>query len=415
MPSPFPSPSALVIGGGVVGFACALALQSRGVRTALFDDGRADLAPSWGNAGHIAVEQVEPLASLATLCSAPRRLHAFGGPLDVRQPLRQLPWFARYARACLPARFAAGRDALRGLLADALPAWRRLAKAIDAPDLLRERGHWLCWESLASAARGRKAWAAADLGSATVSDLPSAEAAQLQSALAVTLGGAIAFAGTAQVADLGLLAQRLASAFERAGGTRRTAAVRALARDGRRVRALTDAGDAIDADRIVVCAGVHSRLLLAALGLRAPLIAERGYHLQWRSHAWPAWPPVVFEDRSMILTRFDGGLRAAGFVEYADPEAPADPSKWRRLAAHVAQLGLPVRGEPTVWTGPRPTLPDYLPAIGRSDRFDNLFYAFGHQHLGLTLAAVSGELVAGLCAGEPAAIDLAPFDLRRFG
>lgn len=117
----------------------------------------------------------------------------------------------------------------------------------------------------------------------------------------------------------------------------------------------------------------------------------------------------------MIVTRFAGGLRAASFVEFAARAAPPDPSKWARLRAHVAELGLPfdLPGEP--WMGARPTLPDYLPAIGRSARARNLLYAFGHQHLGLTLAAITGELVGALAAGQPTAIDLTPFDPARFG
>jgi D-amino-acid dehydrogenase len=123
---------------------------------------------------------------------------------------------------------------------------------------------------------------------------------------------------------------------------------------------------------------------------------------------------VVFEDRSMILTRFAGGLRAASFVEYAGVDTPPDPRKWARLREHVEQLGILVHGEPAPWFGARPTLPDYLPALGRSGRFDNLAYAFGHQHLGLTLAAISGELLADLCAGRSGAVASAAFDLERF-
>ncbi|MFZ2237879.1 MAG: FAD-dependent oxidoreductase, partial [Dokdonella sp.] len=74
-----------------------------------------------------------------------------------------------------------------------------------------------------------------------------------------------------------------------------------------------------------------------------------------------------------------------------------------------------VRGEPTRWFGARPTLPDYLPAIGRCRAVDNVLYAFGHQHLGLTLAAITGELIAQLAAGEATDVALAPFDLARFG
>lgn len=412
---PAPSSTALVIGGGVVGRACSLALQRGGWSTTLVDpDFAADAAgmpPSWGNAGHIATEQVEPLASLAALRSAPGRWWGRGGALDFRQPWRHAGWIASYLRACAPSRFEAGRSALRGLLAESLPAWQRLVQALDAPELLQEQGHWVCWESEPSARRGRAAWREADTGTASCTDLPDAQVAALQARLAVPLAGGIAFENTAQIADLPMLALRLASAFEQAGGTPHRARVQALRREGRRVHAVTEAGERLEADLILVCAGVRSRSLMASLGQHAPLIAERGYHLQWAAHDWPALPPVVFEDRSLIVTRFAGGLRAASFVEYAGVDTPADPRKWARLQSHVAELGLPVRGEPRPWFGARPTLPDYLPALGRSARFDNLAYAFGHQHLGLTLAAVSAELIAELCAGNAGA--LAPFDLDR--
>lgn len=408
------SASALIVGGGVVGRACALALQRDGWQVALLDPDAGGVASSWGNAGHIATEQVQPLASLATLRSAPRRWHAFGGPLDLREPLHRLPWVMRYLRACVPSRFDAGRTALRGLLADALPAWRRLAQSINAPELLQEQGHWVCWESASGARRGEAAWRGADIGTTTLSALGDARRATLQSHLAAPIAGGIAFDGTAQIADLPALAQRLGAAFAQAGGIQRSLRVQSLRREGRRVHAIADDGTRLDADLVLVCAGVRSGALMDALGVRAPLVAERGYHLHWAAHDWPALPPVVFEDRSMILTRFAGGLRAAGFVEYAGIDTPPDLRKWARLREHVEQLGIPVRGEPVPWFGARPTLPDYLPALGRSECFDNLAYAFGHQHLGLTLAAISGELLADLCAGRPGAVASAAFDLGRF-
>ena len=116
----------------------------------------------------------------------------------------------------------------------------------------------------------------------------------------------------------------------------------------------------------------------------------------------------------MIVTRYAGCVQAASFVEFADIDTPPDSAKWERLATHVAALGLPMRPPFTRWMGARPTLPDYLPAIGRSTRAANLLYAFGHQHLGLTLAAITGESVAALAEGRAGAIDLAPFGLHRF-
>ena len=117
----------------------------------------------------------------------------------------------------------------------------------------------------------------------------------------------------------------------------------------------------------------------------------------------------------MIVTRYADSVQASSFVEFGDPDTPPDPRKWERLESHVATLGLAMTGPFTRWMGARPTLPDYLPAIGRSTHAPNLLYAFGHQHLGLTLAAATGELVAALADECPLPIDITPFSLDRFG
>jgi len=116
----------------------------------------------------------------------------------------------------------------------------------------------------------------------------------------------------------------------------------------------------------------------------------------------------------MIVTRYRHCVQVASFVEIGDPDAPADPAKWARLERHIAELGLPMRGPFDRWMGARPTFPDYLPAIGRSGSADNLVYAFGHQHLGLTLAPITGEIVGALVAREALPLDITAFDLDRF-
>jgi glycine/D-amino acid oxidase-like deaminating enzyme len=114
----------------------------------------------------------------------------------------------------------------------------------------------------------------------------------------------------------------------------------------------------------------------------------------------------------MIVTRFGDRLRASSFVEFGREDSAPDKRKWARLKRHCAELGLPMRGPLREWMGARPTLPDYLPAIGTGE--GGLVYAFGHQHLGLTLAALTSELVADLVTGRKSAIDLGPFNLGRF-
>jgi D-amino-acid dehydrogenase len=115
-----------------------------------------------------------------------------------------------------------------------------------------------------------------------------------------------------------------------------------------------------------------------------------------------------------VVTRFTSGLRATSFVEFGAPDAPGDPRKWRKLERDLRALGISFSPNPARWVGPRPTLPDYLPAIGRMRAHPNVFYAFGHQHLGITLSAVTAEIVERLALDRPSVIDLAPFCVERF-
>jgi glycine/D-amino acid oxidase-like deaminating enzyme len=408
---------ALVIGGGVVGLSCAVNLQLHGIRTTVIDPATTWRGASWGNAGHLATEQAEPLASRKTLRSFPRRLFFRGGALSL--PARDLdvwlPFALRLIRSSTPARFAAGTAALLSLLRAAIPAWRHLAGTAGAEHLIAEGGHFVVWETRAGVEAGRAAWRHADTGTATFRDATAEEIAALSARMTRPIAGAIRFQGTGQILDLGELADCLNKHFALAGGSQRTAHVQRLILDGSTAAVMLDGGEVLRADVVVVAAGVASAALLQPLGYRVPIIAERGYHIQCATADWPAGlPPVVFEERSMIVTPFRSGLRAASFVEFARADTPPDPRKWARLKSHVAALGLPFREPCSEWFGARPTLPDYLPALGRSRRAANLLYAFGHQHLGLTLAALTGELIAALALREATDVDVTPFDLERF-
>ncbi|HRK65463.1 MAG TPA: FAD-binding oxidoreductase, partial [Terricaulis sp.] len=170
-----------------------------------------------------------------------------------------------------------------------------------------------------------------------------------------------------------------------------------------------------EADSVLIAAGVWSRGLMAQLGVNAPLIAERGYHVHSREHAWPEnLPTTIFEERSMVISRFTSGLRATSFLEFGDPSAAPDARKWARLETHIRDLGVRFSPRPDRWHGPRPTLPDYVPAIGRLARAPKVFYAFGHAHLGLTMCAITSEMVLALAQERAPAFDPAPYRIERF-
>lgn len=387
--------TAAVIGGGMVGTTSALALQRAGFAVTLYDPMRTASGASWGNAGHIAVEQGEPWSSWPTIRSVPSRLFSRGGAVDF--PLKEIGSWLPFSLRLIAAtrRFKTGTVALSALLARAMSAWQALAADVGAPDLLREIGHFVIWESAASAARGLAAWNATDTGGTRFRPANKDELARLATLMKRPPAGAIRFTGTGQIADPTRLATTLARAFETRGGKRVF----------ERVDSLSQLGD----DIVLVAAGARSSRLI-----RAPLIAERGYHIQTSTSAWPHdLGPLAFEDRSMIITPFESGVRAASFLEFGRPDSLPDPRKWERLRAHVKDLGLPIELPGQAWMGSRPTLPDYLPAIGRKS--SNLLYAFGHQHLGLTLSPITAQVVTALATETPPPVPVEAFDLARFG
>ena len=402
-----------IIGGGILGMTAALALLDAGHGVTIFDPDEGLQAASWGNAGHIAVEQVEPIASPATIAGVPGRLLDRDSALSL--PLRAagawLPFGLSMMRAARPASFAAGRAALTGLIAGAMQAWVDLVERLGEPDLLIREGHYIVWDTAESAREGMDRWQAMQAPTAGFRPVVPHEIEELTRLIGHRPAGALRTMDSGHIASHARLHAALKAAIIKAGGVwKAEAASPEMDRAGRCRIAGYDGFD-----HAVMAAGIGSRPLMERLGHHVPMIAERGYHLQAEGANWPQnLPPVVFEDRSMIVTRFENGVRASSFVEFATPDFPADPRKWAILRRHLSELNLPFDLPGKEWMGARPTLPDYLPAIGRSRRIGNLFYAFGHNHLGLTLGPVTAALMSQMIAGQTTDIDLSPFDIARF-
>ena len=170
------------------------------------------------------------------------------------------------------------------------------------------------------------------------------------------------------------------------------------------------------ADQVVVSAGIWSRALAAQLGDRIPLDTERGYNATYPKGTFGVGRPIMFEGEGFVTTPLDTGDRVGGAVEFAGLEAAPDHrrsdamiGRLRRYLPHL-DPDLPTRR----WMGFRPSIPDSLPVIGPSGRNENVIYAFGHGHHGLTQAAVTARMVADLIGRRRSAVDAAPFSARRF-
>jgi len=218
------------------------------------------------------------------------------------------------------------------------------------------------------------------------------------------------------VADPLTLTLGLVEAFRREGGTVVAERVTGFELADGAVRALLTPGGARPADTVVLAAGSASGGLGRLLGLTLPLVAERGYHVMLEPEGARFEVPITWGERGFVLTPMDGGIRLAGTVELAAADAPPSWARAELLTRQARKLfpGLTGR-ELSRWMGLRPTLPDYLPVIGRSPRQRNLYLALGHQHIGLTTATMTARLIGDLVAGRPPAIDIAAFAADRFG
>ncbi len=405
-----------VIGGGAVGAASALRLQQSGFQVTLIDPGEEEARASFGNAGQVVIDAAEPLASWGNVWSAPMRLFAFNGPLDFcwRDIDLWLPWAFRYLKACDPARFEAGTRALGGLLERAVPTWREIAAAAGRPDLIDAAGHYQLWESDIAAAQGLKRMAATDVGPAEWRPLTEDERLRLSGRFAGRVKGGVFFENTVRLRDPGGTVRALWQGLIDAGGETVIGRVSRLAETDKGIDLTLDDGRTLNADQVLVAGGARSAALMRDLGVKASLVAERGYHLRFDDPDWPRdLPAILFEDRLIYLSSFDSGVRVTGFTEIGRPDTPSDPRKWKLLRKHLETLGVEIKGEVKQWRGNRPTLPDFLPAIGRLN--PRVLYAFGHQHIGMTLAAATAEAIGELAVSNTTPQRLAAFDIRRFG
>ena len=241
------------------------------------------------------------------------------------------------------------------------------------------------------------------------------EIRQLVPALAEAIKAGIFYPDVGHTVDPKRLVKALAEDLARGGASLQRA--RALGFDigSDGVRAVVTDGGAIAADLVVVAAGAWSKPLAEALGSKVPLDTERGYHVTLPEPGIDPRLPVVSSELRFCVTPMAMGLRLAGTVEFAGLDAPPDPTRHQVMLKHAKRLypGLNTTGA-SYWMGHRPSLPDSLPVIGRAPRHANAYLAFGHGHIGLTTAAITGRAIADQVAGRPPPFDLAPFRADRF-
>lgn len=405
-----------IVGGGIIGCATALHLLEQGHSVTVLERDAGGLPASVGNAGILAVPEIDPIARPDMLLSVPKWLLDPLGPLTLRwQDLPALaPWLIRLLLSARAGKVAASRTALLHLMKTAETDHVQLGHLAGISGHMRDTGALTVFDSVA--ARDKAFAHEADnarLIGCHVEKLDPEEARRRVPALQGTFAGAI-FNDGYRTFDYPLTFLRRLQAVLRERATLLDATIASVAQAADGVTVRTEGGREFAFDKLVITAGVWSRRFVADLGLKVLLETERGYNTTFLNPSTTLEMPVFFSEHGFVATPFENALRIGGAVELASPEAPANYKRAAAMRRKMRRYVPDLQEEGgTEWMGRRPSTPDSLPVISLHPRDPRIAFAFGHGHLGLTLSATTGRHVARLLAGERDDA-LAPFSITRF-
>jgi D-amino-acid dehydrogenase len=409
------SPDVIVVGGGAIGAAAAYQLVRRGARVSLLERSHVARGCSYGNAGLICPSHVEALANPAAIRDGLIWMARRDSPFRLRPRLSLLPWLARFGAAALRGRSATGTATLRTLATASLKLHEELARS-GLPTSFARRGILSVYESERAFARARCQLQAeaSDAPEARVLTLEAAR--ELEPALAPSLAGAVYHPREAHCDPGAFVAALVAGARELGAEIRTGVEILSLGRSNGRVSELETTAGPLRAGTVVLAAGTWTRELAREVGVQLPLEGGKGYHLEMEADSLQAGIPIYMEEARVVATPLGSRLRLAGTLELSGLDLRVDPIRLESLA-RAARRTLDLPPDPRtvqVWRGLRPCAPDGLPVIGPADGIGNLFLATAHAMHGITLAPVTGEIMADLISGERPRHNIEPFAPSRF-
>jgi D-amino-acid dehydrogenase len=406
-----------VIGAGIIGTCIAERLQSEGKKVLLIDRQLPGEGCSKGNAGHFATDIILPLANLSTLLSVPKLLLDPLGPLAIRASYfpKLLPWLIRFTWAAMPHKTKHTIEALKLLNGPSIIQYDKLLKRTGLEYLMTKRGALTVFCSEKAKRKNQKYAHFVRQHGVRVEELDGEQVRELEPALSQSIIGGLYYPDTAHSIDPYQLVVGLAEHFEKNGGKVIQQDVLSLDFDDITKVCLKTSSGLIEAKEVVIACGAWSKHLVKQVGHKVPLETERGYHLILPKIPVEVTRPVTFSERSFVMTPMAQGLRLAGTVELAGLDAPENYQRAHQLFNYAKEI-LPdvTKGEATTWMGHRPSLPDSLPVIGRSPKHNNIIFAFGHQHLGLTQAAVTADLLSEIVIKRAHSVNIDAFSVSRF-
>lgn len=408
-------PDIAIIGAGFIGLASAAALMRDGHRVTLFDPSGVGQGASFGNAGTFAHYACIPVNNPSVFRDLPRFLLSSDSPFRLRWAyLPQLaPWLARFMVSSLPRRYEASAGALAALLGHAQDGYAPLLANEELARFVRPRECLYLYSSAASFDAARAALDLRQRLGVAFDALAAADIRALEPSLAPIFERGVLFRDSWHFSDPQGFLQTLYEQLAAQGLKLERATVGAVQPHGDSVSVTAD-GSERRFSHVVIATGARSAQFAGQCGDSVPLDTERGYHVRYPGAQQLISRPVGWAERGFYMTPMSDGIRVAGTVELGGFSATRNRSLID-LLTFSSKRALPALDKPdNNWLGFRPTLPDGVPVLGRSRASERVIYAFGHQHLGLTLAGVSGRIVADLIARRAPPLDLAPYAATRF-
>lgn len=406
-----------VVGAGAVGTTIALRLVLDGFAVTIFERDLSGAPASFGNAGHIGAASIVPWANPS------HRKMALSARADPTHPLRlrfgdmarHPAWIMRWLKASTSGRAEAGSQALKSIVGRALSDLEPLLDTTGTQGLIRRDGLLHVFASDRHYAAASAGFEQRKRHGIRVEHLSPGALADLEPALAIPNDGprirhAVLLPDVAQV----LSPQRLVEAYRdhlmARGGTLRRRNVTAIEEDGAGATVVSD-GERERFDKVVIAAGARSPSLVSGLSVRVPLIAERGYHLQFGAQGDLIRRSILFVDQRVVFSPSLSGLRLTTGAEFTHPARAPDYSYMRPIfdAARHLIPGVPTLDEAVPWAGDRPSTPDSLPVLGLAPRARHIVLAYGHGHSGVTLSAPTAVFVSALLRDQPLPFDPKPF------
>ena len=404
-----------IVGAGIQGISNALFLQKKGYEVTIFDrDNPGSPAASYGNAGHFS-----PYASLSlnrtdVLTDVPAMLLSSTGPLALKWNYipKMIPWFVKFILNTSKNKMMHTAKNMHQILDLALPAYDELFDEIDLNGLVEYKGILYVWNDKDLKSRELEINVRNELG-VHQQLVNKKEIHDLEPNLKPFYHAGVYYPYARHARNPKKILLKFFELFLKKGGKFEKLDIKNIEFKEQQP-ILKSERDQFMFDKVVIACGAFSKKLTDNLNEKIPLDTERGYHVHFKNCDHLLQRPVIFSNRGFGITPMEQGLRVVGTVEFGGLKNPLSKPRIKNLINNARYMLGDLPDHEDEWLGFRPTLPDFLPVMGPSKNHKNVFYCFGHHHLGWTLGPISGKIVSGMIAKENTNLNLNPYSSARF-